>query len=59
MIKLSNESNVDSLDAIVITESLASDEVTLIPIFEQIQNIFGYFPKDSIIIVGTKRNECS
>ena len=45
-----------SIKAILVTESLASDIIGLKPVFQQIYNILGYFPVDSIIVLGTKRN---
>ena len=48
-----------SISAILVTESLKESLLSLQPIFKQIKNIFGHFPGDSVVVLGTKKNECS
>ena len=56
IIKITQQNNINQISAIIVTESFMSDLINLQPIFQQIKNILGNFPKDSIIILGTKKN---
>lgn len=58
-IKLSQNNNFDSFSALIVTESFKSDTVTLSLIFQQIKAILGVFPTQSIIVLGTKKNDCN
>lgn len=59
IIKLTKSENVNSIAAVLITESIKSDILSLRVIFQQIRTIFGYLPLESIVVLGTKRNDCS
>ena len=41
------------------TESVKSDVLSLPIIFQQIKNILGQFPAASIVVLGTKKNDCN
>lgn len=59
ILKIAQNSNVDSVSAIIVTESLKGDVLHLRPIFQQIKNILGYFPSNSIVVLGKKKNDCN
>lgn len=56
IIRLTQQNNVNEISAIIVTESFMGDLINLKPIFQQIKNILGKFPQDSIIVLGTKKN---
>jgi hypothetical protein len=53
---LSSANNFNKIAAIIITESLKDSSHQLRNIFAQITRIFGFLPKKSIIVLGTKQN---
>ena len=57
MLKIAESIKIEEISAIIVTESYFSNVLSLPPLFSQITNIFGHFPEDSIIVLGTKRNE--
>lgn len=58
ILKLSETNNFDAFSAIIVTESFKSETITLGLVFQQIKNILGTFPAQSIIVLGTKKNDC-
>ena len=59
IIKMAKQNNVNAIDAIVVTESMKSDVLSLPIIFQQIKNILGHFPAASVVVLGTKKNDCN
>jgi hypothetical protein len=59
IIKIAANHKVDAIDAIVVTESIKADAISLPIIFQQIYNILGQFPSESVIVLGTKKNDCN
>jgi hypothetical protein len=59
ILKFSQSNNILQVSAIMITESFKTDVLNLPIILDKIKNILGYLPVDSIIVLGTKRNDTS
>ena len=50
---------MSAVSAIIVTESIKADVLSLPIIFKQIQSILGTFPASSVIVLGTKKNDCN
>ena len=59
ILKIADQQQISTLEAILVTESFKSDTLNLKPVFKQIKNILGYFPAKSIIVLATKKNDCT
>ena len=58
LMKIDKDGLIDSLDAIVVTESYTSDIIYLKSILKWIKDLVGFLPTKSIIVLGTKKNDC-
>ena len=56
---MAQQNNVNQIDAIVVTESLKNEIMSLPLVFHQIKNILGHLPTESIVVLGTKKNDCN